>query len=152
MSVIRIVGLIGIALTVSSAAPNRLRKEHIRLRVATQSGAPAQVRLITRGLIALTPRPTARQPWQLIRTFSVPVELALGGVGEADIVAVDSTVVLVVDATEVRRNPPPARRVIGTAIRISRSKYTEVFRLEPLAPGHTRHIARGSERSSITGR
>jgi hypothetical protein len=142
MSVIRIVGLIGIVLTVlPSAAPNDLRKEHIRLRVATQSGAPAKVRLITRGLIALTPEPTGRQPWQVITTLSVPTELALGGVGEADLVSVDSAVVLLVDAVEVRRNPPPGRRVIGPAIRISRASYTELFRLAPLASGYSRRVA-----------
>jgi hypothetical protein len=143
MSVIRIVGLIGILLTIlPSAAPNELRKEHIRLRVATQSGAPAQVRLITRGLIALTPRlATGRQPWQVIRTLSVPTEVALGGVGEADIVSVDSAVVLIVDAVEVRINPPPAIRIIGPAIRISRSTHTVGFQLAPLAWGHSRRVA-----------
>jgi hypothetical protein len=142
MSVIRIVGLIGIVLTVlPSAAPNEPRKEHIRLRVATQSSAPAQARLITRGLILLTPGPTGRQPWQVMRTFSVPTELALGGVGEADLVSVDSAVVLVVDAVQVRSNPPPAIRIIGSAIRISRSPHTEVFQLAPLASGRARRVA-----------
>ena len=134
MNATRIARLMGIALIVlPSINSNDLRKEHVRLRLATQSGAPAQVRLVTRGLIAITPKlTTGHQPWQVIATLSVPTEVALAGVGEADIASVDSAVVLVVDAQEVRANPPPARRIIGSAIRISRSSYTETFRLTPL--------------------
>lgn len=109
------------------------RKEHVRVMVNTQTGAPAQVRLITRGLIALTPRlSTARQPWQIIMTLSTPAEVALGGVGEADIRRVDSTSTLVVDVIQVRPRAGPPQRLVGEGFRVSRSSYREPFVVTPL--------------------
>lgn len=140
MNVMRIAGPIGIALTVlASAAPDGLRKELIVLRVDTQSRTPAQARLITRGLIHLESGATARQPWQVIRTVSVPGVVTFGGIGEADIASVDSTIALVVEVKQTVRNPPAVRRVVGPAFRISRNSQTEAFRVTPLThwPQHS---------------
>ena len=122
--------LAGLAAFTSSDA----RKEYLTLRLETASGAPANVRVLTRGLILFEPRPSAtgRQPWQIVATRPVPGEISLGGVGEADIELLDSTTTLNVEVRQVVRNPPPAQRLMGSKFRIARASYREPFRVMSL--------------------
>jgi hypothetical protein len=134
MRSLRPIGYAGVLLLALVAwKGNGARKEHVRLMVATPSGAPARVRVITRGLIPLTPPSPGRQPWQVIRTLSTPAEVAFGGIGEADIRVVDSGSTLVVDVTQVRANAGPAQRFTGEGFRVSRTTYREPFLITPLA-------------------
>mgnify|MGYP001544468830 CR=1 FL=1 len=129
MKILRAVGCVGLLLVTLTAWTGRhVRKELVRLQLSTRSGAPAQVRVVTRGLFAMAPPLShARQA-----TVSTPVELSFGGIGEADIRVVDSTAALVVLVTQVRQHAPPAQRLVGPAFRVSRTASTEPFLVTPL--------------------
>jgi len=139
MEYVRRVGYIGaLILSLVGWKGNDLRKEYVRLVMNTQSGAPARVRLVTRGLIALTPRLSqSRQPWQVITTVSTSAVVELGGIGEADIRLADTTNTLIIDVIQVRPRAGRPQRVIGQAFRVSRTSYSDPFVVTPL----TREIA-----------
>ncbi len=89
-------------------------KEFVRVQLRTLSGAPVRVRVITRGLIVITP---------VIGT----AEVALGGVGEADLRIMDTTTSLIAEVTHVRVIPIPPQRLSGQAFRVSRTSEAEPF-------------------------
>jgi hypothetical protein len=109
------------------------RKEHVQLQLSTQSGNPARVRVITRGLFLIMPELTVRrQPWQVITTVSAPTQLTLAGIGEADIRLADSSASLFVQVTQVREGASPVQRLRGRSFRVSRATFTEPYRVTAL--------------------
>ena len=106
------------------------RKEVVRLQLSSRTGAPVQVRVVTRGLIILEPRTTREpQPAEVSTTISTPITLILAGIGEADVEVADSTTTLDVDVTQVRGNAPPVQHLTGRAFRIGRTTYSELYRV-----------------------
>ncbi|HEX2718628.1 MAG TPA: hypothetical protein VHM67_13185 [Gemmatimonadaceae bacterium] len=134
MRALRVTASLLVLFATAAARPDgAVRKEHVRLQLSTESGAAGRARIVTRGLIIIAPTPTTgRQPWQVVRTMDVPGELLLAGIGEADVRLVDSTATLVANVVQIRRDPPPAQRLSGRGLRVSRSAYTEPYTIVPL--------------------
>ena len=127
----RVLGTLGLlALAVTAWAPPHPRKEFVRLQLSSPSGAPVRVRVATRGILILEPRPTGGQPSaEASTTISTPAKLTLAGIGEAEIEAVAPATTLVIDVTQVRANAPPVQHLTGRAFRIGRTTYTEPYRV-----------------------
>ena len=119
---------LALALVAATASTSVQPKEHVRVQLRTLSGTPARVRVITRGLIVITPViGTGKQPWQIVTTVTTPAEVALGGVGEADLRIMDTTTSLIAEVTHVRAIPIPPQRLSGQAFRVSRTRESEPF-------------------------
>jgi len=131
MQTFRTLGYAGL-LVVAVAAWTRTdaRKEFVRLQLSSSSGAAARVHVTSRGLIIIAPQPKhGRYPAQVDTTISAPVELTFAGIGEADFEIVDPARTLVVDVTQVRQQAPPVEHLVGTGFRVSRTTYSEPYRV-----------------------
>lgn len=127
----RVLGTLGLlVLAVTAWTRADARKEFVRLRLSSTSGAAVRVDVATHGLIILEPHPTAPpQPSEYTTTLATPITLTLAGIGQADLDVVDSTTTLVVDVTQVRANAPPVQHLTGRSFRVARTTYTEPYRV-----------------------
>jgi hypothetical protein len=121
-------GLLAVALT--GWAQRDARKELVRLQVTSSSGAPVRARVTTRGLIITEPSPSQGSGQaQVTMTISTPSAVTLGGIGDADLELIDSATTIIVDVVQLRLNAFPAQRLVGKAFHVSRTTYTEPYRV-----------------------
>jgi hypothetical protein len=107
----------------------------LRLSVRSASGAPARVHLSAHGLMIIPAHPTsAHLPANTDTTINTPAELTFAGVGEADLELIDAGATLIVDATQIRQNAPPARRLTGRTFHVTRATYADPYDLTVVPP------------------